>query len=71
MNLCGGNRNKIANYLISGHWSEKARREASRFIKTHEVWTDPTDMYLAIDGPEKWTYDKDATYFHYCQADTR
>ena len=26
---------------------------------------------MTVDGPERWTYDKDATYFHYCTADTR
>ena len=71
INLCGGNKAKKANYLLSGHWSEKARREAARYITPNIVWEDPEDTYLSIDGPEKWSVDKDATYFHYTSADTR
>jgi len=71
LNLCGGNKSKVANYLLNGHWSEKARVEASKYVKTHTVWTDPEEKFLTVDGPENWTYDKDATYFHYTACDTR
>ena len=71
MNLCGGDKPKVGNYLLSGHWSEKARVEGAKYIKPHTVWSDPADEFFTIPGPEKWTYDKDATFFHYCTADTR
>jgi len=71
MNLCGGSKPKVGNYLLNGHWSEKARSEGAKYVDTHTVWTDPEDKFLTVDGPEKWTYNKDATYFHYCTADTR
>ena len=43
MNLCGGNKGKVGNYLLNGHWSEKARVEGAKYIKAHTVWTDPKD----------------------------
>lgn len=39
---------KIANYVRSGHWSEKARDEARMYCHVHEVNTDPADLYFAV-----------------------
>ena len=43
MNLCGGNKAKVANYLNTGYWAEKARVEGAKYVKTHTVWSDPTN----------------------------
>jgi hypothetical protein len=37
----GENEGKAADYLMSGHWSEKARNEAKMFGKVNEVAKDP------------------------------
>jgi len=72
LNLMGGvNEGKSANYLMSGHWSEKARNEARLFGKVTEVAVDPKGLYFEIPDGKTWNVDKDASYFHYTSADTR
>jgi phosphoserine aminotransferase len=72
LNLLGGvNEGKSANYLMSGHWSEKARNEARLFGKVTEVAVDPKGLYFDIPDSKTWQMDKDAAYFHYTSADTR
>merc|ERR1712113_646205 len=72
LNLLGGiNEGKSANYLMSGHWSEKARNEARLFGKVTEVAVDPKGLYFDIPDGSTWEMDKDAAYFHYTSADTR
>merc|ERR1712226_449633 len=64
-------RVKSANYLMSGHWSEKARNEARLFGKVTEVAVDPKGLYFEIPDGKTWEMDNDAAYFHYTSADTR
>eukprot|EP00913_Durusdinium_trenchii_P025362 g23810.t1 len=72
LNLLGGqNEGKKANYLMSGHWSEKARNEASLFGEVHEVAVDPQGLYFEIPSSKTWEIDQNAAYFHYTSADTR
>jgi len=72
LNLLGGiNDGRTANYLMSGHWSEKARNEARLFGKVNEVAVDPTGLYFEIPDGKTWEIDRDAAYFHYTSADTR
>jgi len=72
MNLLGGvNEGKSANYLMSGHWSEKARNEARLFGKVTEVAVDPKGLYFDIPPADTWEMDREGAYFHYTSADTR
>lgn len=72
LNLLGGeNEGKSANYLMSGHWSEKARNEARVFGRVTEVAVDPAGLYFEIPDSSTWKMDPDGAYFHYTSADTR
>ncbi|GMI15144.1 hypothetical protein TrLO_g12228 [Triparma laevis f. longispina] len=72
LNLMGGeNEGKAADYLMSGHWSEKARNEAKQFGKVNEVAKDPEGTYFSIPPASEWNTDPNAAYFHYTSADTR
>jgi len=72
MNLLGGiNEGKRANYLMSGHWSEKARNEANLFGEVKEVAVDPKGLYFEIPDGKTWEMDRNGAYFHYTSADTR
>eukprot|EP01063_Lacrimia_lanifica_P037233 TRINITY_DN758_c0_g1_i1.p2 TRINITY_DN758_c0_g1~~TRINITY_DN758_c0_g1_i1.p2 ORF type:complete len:416 (+),score=243.91 TRINITY_DN758_c0_g1_i1:72-1319(+) len=77
MNLMGGAqptnpvRPKVANYVMNGHWSEKAQREAELYCKVHEVAHDPTGLYFTVPEPKDWNINKDGVYMHYTSADTR
>jgi len=72
LNLLGGvNEGKAGNYLMSGHWSEKAKNEAAMFGKVVEVAVDPKNLYFDIPDSKTWDMDRDGAYIHYCSADTR
>jgi phosphoserine aminotransferase len=72
LNMMGGkNEGKSANYLMSGHWSEKSRNEARMFGKVTEVAKDPKGLYFEIPAGNTWEMDKDGCYLHYTSADTR
>ena len=72
LNFLGGvNEGKTANYLMSGHWSEKARNEARLFGEVTEVAVDPKGLYFDIPDSKTWEMDPDGAYFHYTSADTR
>jgi phosphoserine aminotransferase len=77
MNLMGGRqpcnpaRAKVCNYMMNGHWSEKASREAEMYCKVHKVALDKTGMYFTVPEPETWDIDPEGVYLHYTSADTR
>jgi phosphoserine aminotransferase len=72
LNLCGGENAKKANYVMSGHWSEKAANEAKMMgIDVHEVCHDPKGLYFSHPDAKEWNFDADARYVHYTAADTR
>ena len=72
LNLCGGDYAKKANYVMSGHWSEKAANEARMMgVEVHEVCNDPKGLYFSHPPDDQWVFDKDARYVHYTAADTR
>merc|ERR1712137_1024969 len=72
LNLLGGvNEGKTANYLMSGHWGEKAKNEAAMFGKVKEVAVDPKNLYFDVPDSSTWDLDPDGAYMHYCSADTR
>lgn len=62
---------KIANYVRSGHWSEKARDEARMYCHAHETNVDPADLYFDVPEGKDWNIDSRGAYLHYTAADTR
>ena len=73
MNLFGG-ATKSCNYVMNGHWSEKARNEALLFTKdVTEVCHDPTGLYFSLPEADVWKtqIDESASFLHYTAADTR
>ncbi|BBN59607.1 3-phosphoserine/phosphohydroxythreonine transaminase [Hydrogenovibrio marinus] len=53
-------------YINTGVWSEKAIKEASRYVNVNEVATSET----AIPNFDEMTFSKDAKYIHICQNET-
>eukprot|EP00392_Amoebophrya_sp_AT5.2_P006484 g6496.t1 len=63
------------NYVMNGHWSEKARNEARLFTtRVNEVTKCPLgkDLFFSLSDEESdWKFDERAVYTHYTAADTR
>lgn len=68
MNLLADN--SIANYAVTGSWSNLAAQEAQKYgdIK-HVIASDMVNM-TAIPDQDKWQVDKDARYFYYTPNET-
>ena len=58
-----------ANYLITGHWSEKAADEARKYCKVSEVVPVPK-KFTTVASPATWKIDQNAGYFYYCDNET-
>jgi phosphoserine aminotransferase len=69
MNLAGA-EGATASYLVTGFWSERAREEASRHVRT-EVAADSTALGgLAIPEPSVWRAPRSRAYLHLCANET-
>ena len=61
---------KIANYANTGHWSEKAIREGSRYCSVN-VCTDSTkNGFTDIEDYSRWNIDPNGAYLHYTPNET-
>lgn len=69
LNLLG--KNKKADYIHTGIWSEKALKEAQRYGDINVVEAGTTvDGKLAITDQSQWNLSDDAAYVHYADNET-
>lgn len=69
MNLLG--KNKQADYLVYGLWSEVARREAERYGEINALTVkQEIDGQLCLTPASQWELNSDAAYLHYCSNET-
>ncbi len=66
---------KSANYLVTGHWGEKAIAEAKKYCSPNEVIplkNIKENKYSMKNFPavKDWNYDVNGAYFHYCDNET-
>lgn len=63
-------QNPKANYLITGMWSQLARREAEKFGDIHVVATNEDSNADSIPDRASWDILEEAAYFHYADNET-
>ncbi|MGN6329543.1 MAG: 3-phosphoserine/phosphohydroxythreonine transaminase [Rhodanobacter sp.] len=68
MNLAG--ENDSADYLITGHWGEKAASEAAPYVKVNVAASSKAQQYLHMPPRETWQLDPNAAYVHYTTNET-
>jgi len=68
MNLAG--ENGSADYLITGHWGEKAASEAAPYVKVNLAASSKAQRYLRMPPREEWQLDPNAAYVHYTSNET-
>jgi len=59
-----------ADYIVTGHWGEKAVREAAPYIDARVAATSEAANYLALPPREGWTLNPRASYIHYTPNET-
>jgi phosphoserine aminotransferase len=67
MNLANG---RAADYLVTGHWGEKAVKEAAPYAKVQVVASSADDKFMKLPPRATWKLDGDAAYFHYTPNET-
>uniref|UniRef100_A0A915EQX8 Aminotransferase class V domain-containing protein n=1 Tax=Ditylenchus dipsaci TaxID=166011 RepID=A0A915EQX8_9BILA len=58
-----------ADYVVTGSWSDKAIKEADKFIKTNKVFK-IEKPYSKIPAMDQWSLSEDAAYLYYCANET-
>jgi phosphoserine aminotransferase len=59
-----------ADYLHTGHWSERAIKEARRFVDVHLAADETESRYTTVPKPSALTLSKGAAYVHYTPNET-
>ncbi|KAA0187471.1 Phosphoserine aminotransferase [Fasciolopsis buskii] len=69
MNLFGNRGRNRADYLVTGSWSAKAAKEASKYGQIRDVCP-RVPAYEAIPDRKTWSFDPEAAYLYYCDNET-
>ncbi len=64
-----GEHEKVANYAISGHWSNQAYQEAAQYTQVHCVHPKSEDPYSVYEYSD-WALSERASYMYYCSNET-
>lgn len=59
-----------ADYIVTGHWGEKAVREAAPYIDARVAATSEAAHYLALPPRDSWALNPRASYVHYTPNET-
>jgi phosphoserine aminotransferase len=59
-----------ADYVVTGHWSEKAVREAAPYADVHVAATSKNDHYLKLPPRDTWDLSPTSAYVHYTPNET-
>ncbi len=68
MNL--GNKNKKADYVISGNFSNNAYKEGAKYVEARIAGTSEADDFAHIPTQEELSLDPEADYLHVCWNNT-
>ena len=68
MNLCADGQR--ADYIVNGHWGEKAAGEASAYAASHIAASSKDDGYVSVPARATWDLDPRAAYVHITTNET-
>jgi phosphoserine aminotransferase len=71
LNLCEKLKadGEIADYVVTGSWSDKAAKEADKYVKVNRVLP-KTNQYNEIPDISQWKLDPNAKYLFYTDNET-
>jgi len=59
-----------ADYVVTGHWGEKAASEAAPYVKVNVAASSKGEHYLRVPPRDTWQLDPRAAYVHYTPNET-
>jgi phosphoserine aminotransferase len=63
-------RDQVADYVVTGHWGEKAAREAASLARVNVAASSAGANYTALPARADWSLHPDAAYVHYTPNET-
>ena len=60
---------EVADYFVTGTWSQKAAKEASKYLKVNMVLP-TTDKFVGVAKQSEWKLSDNASYVYYCDNET-
>ena len=63
-------RDQVTDYVVTGHWGEKAAREARPLAPVHIAADAAGSRYTTIPPRSEWNLSKGAAYLHYTPNET-
>lgn len=63
------NKSDVADYLVTGSWSDKAKKEADKYITAREV-VPKRKNYQNVPDLSEWNLSPNAKYLYYCDNET-
>lgn len=70
MNLIGRAASRMADFIVTGAWSDKSRREAMRYGETHLAASTAEGGYRKLARPATWQISNAPSYVHLCTNET-
>ncbi len=61
---------RVANYILTGTWGEKALEEAKKQGTARAAWSGRPDRYIRVPRPEELDLDASAAYVHFTSNET-
>jgi len=68
LNILG--ERESADYVITGHWSEVARKEGERYCRTRVAASSEASGFTTVTDVNAWRTDPQAAYLHYTPNET-
>jgi phosphoserine aminotransferase len=59
-----------ADYIVTGHWGEKAASEAASYVRADIAASSRADNYTRLPPRDSWKLNPDAAYVHYTPNET-
>ncbi|MCX8521172.1 MAG: 3-phosphoserine/phosphohydroxythreonine transaminase [Rhodoferax sp.] len=66
----GSDGRGLADFVITGNWSEKSHAEAARYCHTHIAASAKEQGFTTLPAPASWQIREGASYVHICSNET-
>jgi len=63
-------RGATADFVVTGSWSEKSFKEASKYCQTHLAATGASTHFTSLPEPSTWALSRQPSYVHVCTNET-
>jgi phosphoserine aminotransferase len=63
-------RGGVADFVITGSWSQKSEKEARKFADVHIAASNESDGHTRFPAPASWKLSPNASYVHVCTNET-